>query len=497
MRNWVRLLTLVLMLTLTASLAFAQDGDDEAVPTGEVPDLPLTANYTYTIVAGDTLDELAALFDVQLSCLRDTNDITALTIIQPDDELLIDLDCPNYSGILSVDFPRDTVFNTTTTPGQDDSDAGQGGGGSYVVQAGDTLDTIAQAFDVSVVSLQRLNELENSRIDPGQLLVIPDDGYTYGQFPPTIEPLTGDGSGQGGGVAGEIYVVQRNDTFDTIAQEFDISVVQLRRDNGFENSSVILPGQQLIVAEEDNRTPYGQFPPTIEPLTGDGSGQGGGVAGEIYVVQRNDTFDTIAQAFDISVVQLRRDNGFENSSVILPGQQLIVAEEDNRTPYGQFPPTIEPVGGDGQGGGIDGEIYVVQPQDTLDTIAQEFEVSVIQLQQINELSNSIILPGLQLVIPFEEDRVPYGQFPATIPAGDGQGGGVDGIAVVVIQPQGTIDAIAQEYNVSTTCIIEANGIANTRNVRPGTEIVVPTGCPPYGGVTSPSGTSESEDEAAG
>lgn len=507
MRFWVRLITIVVMVLMAAGFVMAQDDSTEDA-AADLPDLPLSSNYTYTIVAGDRLDELAALFDVRLECLRAVNDITSsdADIIQPGDELLIDLSCPAYDGTLDVLFPRtnvpassETTSNSSTSSTTTSSNGlSPNAGTTYIVQAGDTLDTIGQALDVSVISLRVANELEaNSRIFPGDVLIIPDDAVPYGVTPPTPSDNSAIGGGQGGGlVDGEIYVVQPRDTLDTIAQEFDISVVQLRRDNNLEDSSVILPGLQLIIAGEDNRTPYGQFPPTIA-VVGSEDGQGGGVDGEIYVVQPRDTFDTIAQAFDISVVQLRNDNGFMDSSVLMPGQQLIIASEDNRTPYGQFPPLGDPLGagGDGQGGGVDGEIYVIQPRDTLDTIAQEFNVSVIQLQQINQLENSRILPGQQLVIPLEENRVPYGQYPATIDPigaeGGGQGGGIDALAVVVLQPRQTIDGIAQEYDVSNACIIEANNITNTRNIRPGTQLVIPTGCPPYGGA-SPSGTSESD-----
>ncbi|MEQ8677071.1 MAG: LysM peptidoglycan-binding domain-containing protein [Aggregatilineales bacterium] len=509
MRFWVRLLSIMLVLLMAAGFVMAQDDstEDEAA---DLPDLPLVSDYTYIIESGDRLDELAARFDVRLECLRAVNELTSSDsdIIQPGDELLIDLDCPAYDGDLEVRFPRTSApTGTTATTASSESSSSTGtqspnAGTTYVVQARDTLDTIGQALDVSVVSLRRANDLEgNSRIFPGDVLSIPDDAVRYGITPPS--PLGDVGGGQGGGgVDGEIYVVQPRDTLDTIAQAFDISVVQLRRDNNLEDSSVILPGLQLVIAEEDNRTPYGQFPPTIAPIGAEGGGQGGGVDGDIYVVQPRDTFDTIAQEFDISVVQLRNDNGFMDSSVLMPGQQLIVASEENRTPYGQFPPLGDPLGaeGGGQGGGVDGDIYVIQPRDTLDTIAQEYNVSVIQLQQINLLENSVILPGQQLVIPFEEDRVPYGQFPAIIDPlggeGGGQGGGADGIAVVVLQPRQTIDGIAQEYNVSNACIIEGNNITNTRNIRPGTQLVIPNGCPPYGGA-SPSGTSESDDDAAG
>ena len=44
------------------------------------------------------------------------------------------------------------------------------GGNTYVVQAGDTLFTIAERFDTTVTELVRLNALTTSEIFPGQVL---------------------------------------------------------------------------------------------------------------------------------------------------------------------------------------------------------------------------------------------------------------------------------------------------------------------------------------
>ncbi len=45
--------------------------------------------------------------------------------------------------------------------------------GEYVVQKGDTLAAIAQAFNVSVTALQRANGLKTATVAPGKKLIIP------------------------------------------------------------------------------------------------------------------------------------------------------------------------------------------------------------------------------------------------------------------------------------------------------------------------------------
>ena len=113
----------------------------------------------------------------------------------------------------------------------------------YVVQVRDTLDTIAQDLNISIVSLQIENDLvDDVTIEPGQVLMIPADAPPYGEFP-ALEPLADSSDGRGGAFNGETIVVQPGDTLDTIGQEFDVSVISLQIANELEDSVTITPGQ--------------------------------------------------------------------------------------------------------------------------------------------------------------------------------------------------------------------------------------------------------------
>ena len=470
---------IIALVLISTTFVSAQDDEGEGESATELPTLPLTSNYVYVVQTGDTLDEIAAVFDIRLDCVREVNDIGTTDsdgIIRAGDEILMDIDCPAYDGQLTVEFPRDDA------PGRTGED------GTYVVQPGDTLDTIGQALNMSVVEIRLINDLPDTYVlSAGEVLTIPAEGdrTPYGEFPAIVDPDQGGGLAEGFEDA-DFYVIQPLDTIDTIAQAFEMSAVQLMLINELDEFDPIYPGTQLIIPAEEDRVPYGQFPAIVDPDVGGGLPDGFEDA-DFYVVQPLDTLDTIAQAFEMSVVQLRLINDIGQYDPIYPGTQLIIPAEEDRTPYGQFPAIVDP----DQGGGLpegfeDADFYVVQPQDTLDTIGQELNMSVVQLRQINELGRyEPIYPGMQLIIPAEADRVGYGLFPAIIDpdqeAGGGVGGGFDG-EIVVLQPFGTIDGIAQDLNISTRCILEFNNITNTRTVQPGTQIFIPTSCPPYGTV---------------
>ncbi len=94
----------------------------------------------------------------------------------------------------------------------------------YIVQPGDTIETIAAQYDVSVTSLIQYNELDSPyNLIPGQTIVI--------TFPKLI------------------YTVREGDTISGIAVMFGVSVIQLLRNNPFlSQREFIIPGETLVIS---------------------------------------------------------------------------------------------------------------------------------------------------------------------------------------------------------------------------------------------------------
>lgn len=386
MRYSIRIFPLFLLL-LAASWIFAQE--DGGASTGDVTfALPITEDLTYVVRTGDTLDTIAAAFDVSLACLRETNGLSASAIIHPDDRLLISVECPFYTGMSTVEFPR--------TVARESSEAG-----TYIVRARQTLDEIAQELDISLVSLRQANDIDDVRdVVPGMALTIPEDAPPYGTFPALDTPDLAEGGGVGGGLEGELYVVQPGDTLDAIAQEYDVAAGIIRLANELETGQIITPGQTLLIPQGEGIPAYGEVVPLDFMALMSGEGIGGGVEGELYIVQRGDTLDTIGQAFNVSVVSLRLANDMMESSTLRIGQTLIIPA--GAPAYGLFPAldTPDTGEGDGVGGGFEGELYVVQVNDNIDQIAADFNAATSCIVEANEIINvRAIKPGQTLLIP--------------------------------------------------------------------------------------------------
>ncbi|MBZ0288805.1 MAG: LysM peptidoglycan-binding domain-containing protein, partial [Anaerolineae bacterium] len=212
---------------------------------------------SYTVQPRDTLDQIAAFYDVQTACLAESNNLAKPSELKVGDIINIDFSCPRYDGWDFVTNPREDAG------GGGVSDLGQGGGSaedaedgapqpgpndtSYTVARGDTLDTIGQAQNISIVSLRLANGLSpTDKIFPGDSLIIPADAAPYGQFPAIANPAAlpqNQELGQGGGgtaVAGpgdQLYVVQPLDTLDKIGANFDTQVTCIAQANGLDKPS--------------------------------------------------------------------------------------------------------------------------------------------------------------------------------------------------------------------------------------------------------------------
>lgn len=368
----------------------------DRVPIESLYTLPLSSDVTHTVQPREYLDLIAAAFDVQLACLLETNGLRAGDILAIGQQLTISMDCPAYDGTLEVSSPR------LDSPGRDGSD------GTYVVQVGDTLDTIGQALNISVQSLQQANDIERpASLRAGDVLVIPEDAVPYGQVPALEvegdEAVELEDRTRRAGEGATEYVVQPGDTLDTIGQELDVSVIELLQVNNLRSGRDLKAGFTLLIPRD--AAPYGQYPALDDEANAalrDRMSRGE-VRGNTVVVQLGDTLDSIAQMNNVSVAALRTANDIDSALRLFPGRVLLIPE--GAAVYGVTPSLDEPAGGRI----ADGDVYVLQPGDTLDHVAAGFNVDTLCLLERNEITApQRVLAGQLVGIP--ADCPPYSGF---------------------------------------------------------------------------------------
>jgi membrane-bound lytic murein transglycosylase D len=117
----------------------------------------------------------------------------------------------------------------------------------HVVKRGDTLYSVARRYDLSVTQLTQANPGLSGNLKSGQILRVPlsetappqSDAIQHVAFKPQ----------RGGSVKADRYTVKRGDTLHAIAQQFDVSLAEIREWNpAFRTSSSIRAGQKITVS---------------------------------------------------------------------------------------------------------------------------------------------------------------------------------------------------------------------------------------------------------
>ncbi len=194
-----------------------------------VPTSPPTNTVTYTVVAGDSLYKIAALFDnVTVDDIVAANDLTNADFLRIGQKLLI----PNQVPPTAVP-PTATPNVVQPQPTQPPQPQPQPQPDTHVVQAGENLFRIALRYGTSVEELARINGIVNPNIiSVGQVLRLP--GATTGTGgPTTTQPGT--------------HVVQPGENAFRIALRYGTTVEAIAAANGIRNYNLIYAGQRLVI----------------------------------------------------------------------------------------------------------------------------------------------------------------------------------------------------------------------------------------------------------
>jgi len=191
------------------------------------------------------------------------------------------------------------------------------------------------------------------------------------------------------GVPVTVHVVQRGETLFRIAQSYGLTVDQIASVNGIANPGNIQVGQRLIIPVDGYELP----PP--EPI--------------VHIVQVGENLNLIADRYDTTVPAILDLNNLSQANLLFVGQTIAIP-----APAATLPDTTiaEPVSNEAsavtEGSGVR---HVVQRGETLFSIAQQYGVSLAELEAANDLPNSsLIFAGQELIVPGADQpqRVDFG-----------------------------------------------------------------------------------------
>lgn len=121
---------------------------------------------------------------------------------------------------------------------------------TYIVQPGDLLGTIAGQFGLTVDELKAYNGLDSDIIIAGQTLLIPPPTPTPG---PTPTPKPGEPTATPAPFI--LYTVKRGDALSTIAEQFGVSVADIKEANQIPPDSDEIRVDQVLTIPQYTPTP--------------------------------------------------------------------------------------------------------------------------------------------------------------------------------------------------------------------------------------------------
>jgi peptidoglycan DL-endopeptidase LytE len=181
-----------------------------------------------------------------------------------------------------------------------------------------------------------------------------------------------------------------------------------------------------------------------------------------YVVKNGDFLAGIAAKLHVPLADLLSVNHLTKTSLILPGDKLVV-------PAGAAAPTAATTAATGPVAGT--IVYTVKNGDFLMGIATLYKVTLADLLAVNHLTiKSVINPGRQLVLPANA-VAPQAAAPTTaIPAATG--------ITYTVKFGDFLAGIAAQFKVKLSDLLAVNKITASTLILPGAKLSLPAGAVP-------------------
>ena len=196
------------------------------------------------------------------------------------------------------------------------------------------------------------------------------------------------------------YVVKKGDTLYGISKMYNVSVDDIKKYNGLTSNDLSI-GKVL------------KIPNTLNVY-------------DSYTVKRGDTLYSIARKYNTTVDNLRRLNNLNNDSLSI-GQVILLPGVDTSSD--------------------NTSIYVVNPGDTLYSIAREYDTTAEVLKDLNTLTTNILSVGQKLVVPSDNSNI------------------------YVVKRGDTLYSIAKKYNITVDRIRQLNNLSSN-NLSIGEKLII-------------------------
>lgn len=399
----------------------------------------------YAVKSRDNLIDIATLFEVRVSDIRNWNSLPytsnihvgqSLNIYVPDEKekYYTSLDSLSRNEKLSI------IYSNT---GEEWI--------THKIRNGESLSTIAYKYRVRVNDVKKWNGLRSSRIVAGKSLQI-STGKPVTESTASEEKTASVSSTSKNNGYYVAYKIRPGDAISKIAEKYGVNVSDLRRWNNLK-SNKILTGQTLKIYGSKQEVAVSSAPEEENPE--------GSVS---YTIKSGDTVSQIAEKFGVSSRDVSRWNNLKDDKIIVGKSLKIfqrtaaasnVAEMNQNLPAPKTETTQTAATGEEV-------VYLVKSGDTLGQIAEDHNVRSSDIRRWNKIKGSRIVPGDELTIyPKEKIKIDSVKIETAENSGRQH----------TVKEGESLWLIAKQYNVKVSEIIEWNKLQDDK-IRVGSSLLI-------------------------
>lgn len=295
------------------------------------------------------------------------------------------------------------------------------------VKSGDSLWKLAQTYNTSVAALTSANHLSTTVLSIGQTLTIP------GSKSSTSSSTSSSTTKKSGS---SVYTVKSGDSLWLIANEFKMTVQELKKLNGL-SSDLIRAGQKLKVSGTVSSSSSSSKKSNSNKSSSSSSSTG------TYKVQLGDSLWKIANKVNMSIAELKVLNNLKSDTIYV--NQVLktkssgsdTSSKDTSSKSDQTSATTK---------------YTVKSGDSLWKIANNYNLTVQQIRNINNLKSDVLYVGQVLKLTGKASSGSSSSSSSSSNASSGT------TTTYTVKSGDSLWVIAQKFNVTAQQIREKNNL---------------------------------------
>ncbi|MFB0636781.1 LysM peptidoglycan-binding domain-containing protein [Bacillus rugosus] len=298
------------------------------------------------------------------------------------------------------------------------------------VKSGDSLWKLAQDYKTSVAAITSANHLSTTVLSIGQTLTIP--GSNSGTSSTSSSTTKKSGS--------SVYTVKSGDSLWLIANEYKMTVQELKKLNGL-SSDMIRAGQKLKVAGtvSSNSSSSSSTKSSSNKSSSSSSSTG------TYKVQLGDSLWKIANKVNMSVAELKVLNNLKSDTIYV-NQVLKTKSSGSKT-------SSKDTSSNSNSSQTSGtKNYTVKSGDSLWKIANNYNLTVQQIRNSNNLKSDVLYVGQVLKLTGQASSG------TSSPSSSSSNASSSTTTTYTVKSGDSLWVIAQKFNVTAQQIREKNNL---------------------------------------